>query len=81
MLPTDTVKYIEVDKNQATFALIDHKSIWLKPVASLLMVSSQTFAVIKFVKFCMDKQVKRHSGDGNPLDICVITSSAITATF
>jgi inorganic pyrophosphatase len=77
MLPTDTVKY-EVDKDSG-YIRLDRPQKYSNHCPSLYGFIPQTYCGDKVAKICMDKTGKENiEGDGDPLDICVLTSSVIT---
>ena len=77
MLPTDTVKY-EVDKTSG-YIRLDRPQKYSNHCPALYGFVPQTYCGDKIAKFCMDKTGKKDIiGDGDPLDICVLTSSPIT---
>lgn len=76
MLPTDTVKY-EVDK-ESGFIRVDRPQKYSNHCPALYGFIPQTLCGNKVAEFCMSKTNKVDiEGDGDPLDICVLTSSHI----
>lgn len=77
MVPTDTVKY-EIDK--ATGHLkVDRPQKYSNVCPSLYGLVPQTFCAERVAAFCMEKTGRTGIvGDGDPLDICVLTEKAIS---
>jgi inorganic pyrophosphatase len=77
MLPTDTVKY-EVDK-ESGYIRLDRPQKFSNHCPSLYGFVPRTYCGDKTAEFCMQKGHRQGLvGDGDPLDICVITSSHIS---
>jgi len=77
MLPTDTVKY-EVDK-ESGYIRLDRPQKFSNHCPSLYGFVPRTYCGNKVADFCMQKTLKKGlKGDGDPLDICIITSSHIS---
>jgi inorganic pyrophosphatase len=77
VVPTDTVKY-EVDKVTG-FLKIDRPQKFSNTVPALYGFIPQTYCGDKMAKFAADKAGKSEvKGDGDPLDICVLTEKEIT---
>ncbi len=77
VVPTDTVKY-EVDKVSG-FLKIDRPQKFSNTVPALYGFIPQTFCGDKMARFAADKSGKSNViGDGDPLDICVLTEKEIT---
>ncbi len=77
MVPTDTVKY-EVDK-ESGYLKIDRPQKYSNVVPALYGFIPQTFSGDSVAKFCMEKSGKKDiEGDGDPVDICVLTEKEIT---
>jgi len=77
MLPTDTVKY-EVDK-ESGYIRLDRPQKFSNHCPSLYGFVPWTYCGNKVADFCMQKTLKKGlKGDGDPLDICIITSSYIS---
>ncbi|MCB1144223.1 MAG: inorganic pyrophosphatase [Leptospiraceae bacterium] len=77
MLPTDTVKY-EIDKPSG-YIRLDRPQKYSNHVPSLYGFIPQTYCGDNVAKFTMERTNKTDlKGDGDPLDICVITSSHIS---
>lgn len=77
MCPTDTVKY-EVDK-ESGYIRVDRPQKYSNHCPSLYGFIPQTYCGDKVASFCMEQTGKKGiKGDGDPLDICVITTSPIT---
>lgn len=76
IVPTDTVKY-ELDK--ATGILkVDRPQKYSSLCPSLYGLLPRTYAGENVAKFCMEKTGRKGLvGDGDPLDICVLTEKAI----
>jgi inorganic pyrophosphatase len=77
MLPTDTVKY-EVDKDSG-YIRLDRPQKFSNHCPSLYGFIPRTYCGNKIAEFCAQKTMKKEmKGDGDPLDICIITSSHIS---
>ncbi|NOX46335.1 MAG: inorganic pyrophosphatase [Chlorobi bacterium] len=77
MVPTDTVKY-EVDK-ESGYLKIDRPQKYSNVVPALYGFIPQTFSGKKVAEYCMEKSGKKDiKGDGDPIDICVLTEKEIT---
>lgn len=77
MVPTDTVKY-EVDK-ESGYLKIDRPQKYSNVVPALYGFIPQTYSGQKVAEFCMEKSGKKDiKGDGDPIDICVLTEKEIT---
>lgn len=77
IVPSDTVKY-EIDK-QTGYLKIDRPQKYSNIVPSLYGFIPQTYCGEKIAKLASDKTGRSiEEGDGDPLDICVLTESAIT---
>ncbi len=75
--PSDTVKY-EIDKNSG-YIRLDRPQKYSNRTPTLYGFIPQTYCGEKIAKLCMEKTGKKNiKGDGDPLDICVLTSSPIT---
>ena len=76
MVPTDTVKY-EVDKVSG-YLRIDRPQKYSNVVPALYGFIPQTFSGSRVAKYCMEKTGKNDLlGDGDPIDICVLTEKTI----
>lgn len=76
MVPTDTVKY-EVDKVTG-YLKIDRPQKYSNVVPALYGFIPQTFSGDSVAKFCMEKSGKKDiKGDGDPIDICILTEKEI----
>lgn len=76
MVPTDTVKY-EVDKSSG-YLRIDRPQKYSNVIPALYGFLPQTFCGEEVGKFCMKKTNRKDIvGDGDPLDICILTEKAI----
>jgi len=76
VVPTDTVKY-EVDKDTG-YLKIDRPQQFSNVVPALYGFIPQTYCGKKVGKYCMDKTgLKGVKGDGDPLDIVVLTEKNI----
>ncbi len=76
VVPTDTVKY-EVDKVSG-YLRIDRPQKYSNVVPALYGFVPQTYCGKKIAEFCMKKTGKKNiKGDGDPLDICVLTEKTI----
>jgi inorganic pyrophosphatase len=77
MVPTDTVKY-EVDKVTG-YLRIDRPQKYSNVVPALYGFIPQTYSGSKVAEFAMSKtQKKEIKGDGDPVDICILTEKDIT---
>ncbi|MFO8086357.1 MAG: inorganic pyrophosphatase [Bacteroidales bacterium] len=77
MTTTDTVKY-EIDK-ESGFLMIDRPQKYSNVVPALYGFMPQTFSSDSVAEFCMDKTGRSDIvGDGDPIDICVLTEKQIT---
>lgn len=77
MTPSDSVKY-EVDKASG-FLKVDRPQKFSNIVPALYGFIPQTYCAEAVGQFCMDKTGKTNiMGDGDPLDICVLTERNIT---
>ncbi|MCF8367731.1 MAG: inorganic pyrophosphatase [Bacteroidales bacterium] len=76
MVPTDTVKY-EVDKVTG-YLKIDRPQKYSNVVPALYGFIPQTYSGKNVAKFCMEKTGKKDiKGDGDPIDICILTEKDI----
>lgn len=76
MVPTDTVKY-EVDKVTG-YLKIDRPQKYSNVVPALYGFIPQTYSGDKVAEFCMEKSGKKDiKGDGDPIDICILTEKEI----
>jgi inorganic pyrophosphatase len=77
IVPTDTVKY-EIDK-ESGFLKIDRPQKFSNVVPSLYGFIPQTYCDLKIAEYATERSGKLVSrGDGDALDICVLTEHAIT---
>ena len=77
MVPTDTVKY-EVDKKSG-YLMIDRPQKYSNIVPALYGFIPQTYSGKKVAAFSMEKSGKTGlTGDGDPMDILVLTEKEIT---
>ena len=77
IVPTDTVKY-ELDKETGHLK-IDRPQKYSNVSPTLYGLVPQTYCGERVAEFCMDKSGKPGIvGDGDPLDICVITEKDIS---
>lgn len=77
MVPTDTVKY-EVDKKSG-YLKLDRPQKYSNVVPALYGFIPQTFSSQKVAEFCNEKTGRTDiKGDGDPVDICVLTEKEIT---
>ncbi|MFW7381571.1 MAG: inorganic pyrophosphatase [Oligoflexus sp.] len=76
IVPTDTVKY-EIDKTSG-YLMVDRPQKFSNIVPTLYGFVPRTYCSKKIAGFTMEK-VGRHDlvGDGDPLDICVLTERTI----
>lgn len=76
MVPTDTVKY-EVDKVTG-YLRIDRPQKYSNVVPALYGFIPQTYSGQKVAEFAMEKtKMKDIKGDGDPIDICILTEKEI----
>lgn len=77
MTPHDSVKY-EIDK-ESGFIKVDRPQKFSNIVPALYGFIPQTYCDKEVAEFCMQKSGKLNiKGDGDPLDICVLTERNIT---
>lgn len=77
IVPTDTVKY-EVDKASG-YLRIDRPQKYSNIVPALYGFLPQTYCGKRVGQFCMEKTGKENIvGDGDPIDICVLTEKTIS---
>lgn len=77
MVPTDTVKY-EVDKSSG-YLRIDRPQKYSNVIPALYGFFPQTFCGENVGKFCAEKTDRKEiEGDGDPLDVCVLTERSIS---
>ncbi len=77
VVPSDTVKY-EVDKRTG-YLKVDRPQKFSNIVPALYGFLPQTYCMEEVAEYCMDKTGKEGiTGDGDPLDICVLTERDIT---
>ena len=78
MVPTDTVKY-EIEKDSG-FLIVDRPQKFSNIIPAPYGFVPQTYCGKEVAKFCMEKSGKSNiDGDGDPLDICVLTERSIDA--
>jgi len=78
MVPADTVKY-EIDK-ETGFRKVDRPQKFSNVCPALYGFIPQTYCGDQIAKYAASKtNVKVNKGDGDPLDICVITERNITS--
>ncbi len=76
MVPTDTVKY-EIDKVSG-YLKIDRPQKYSNVVPALYGFIPQTFSSLRVAEFCQEKTGRKDiKGDGDPIDICVLTEKEI----
>lgn len=77
MVPTDTVKY-EIDKVTG-YLRLDRPQKYSNVVPALYGFVPQTFSSLRVAEYCMEKTGRTNiKGDGDPIDICVLTEKEIT---
>jgi inorganic pyrophosphatase len=77
VVPTDTVKY-EIDKDSG-YLLLDRPQKYSNVIPALYGFIPQTFCGDQVGLYCMEKTGKTDiRGDGDPIDICVLTEKDIT---
>jgi len=76
IVPTDTVKY-EIDKISG-YLMVDRPQKFSNIVPSLYGFIPKTYCSSKIASYTMDKVARQGLlGDGDPLDICVLTERTI----
>jgi len=76
VVPTDTVKY-EIDK-ESGYLKLDRPQKYSNVVPALYGFIPQTYCGDQVGKYCMEKTGKAGiEGDGDPIDICVVTEKTI----
>ncbi|MEO0899443.1 MAG: inorganic pyrophosphatase [Bacteroidota bacterium] len=77
MVPTDTVKY-EVDKRTG-YLKVDRPTKFSNIVPALYGFLPQTYCMDAVAEYCMEKTgLEGIVGDGDPIDVCVLTERDIT---
>lgn len=77
VVPTDTVKY-EIDKDSG-YLFLDRPQKYSNVIPALYGFIPQTFCGKLVGEYCMEKTGKSNiRGDGDPIDICVLTEKDIT---
>lgn len=77
IVPTDTLKY-ELDK-QSGYLTIDRPQLYSNVCPTPYGLIPQTYCGEKVAEYCCMKTGRKGiKGDGDPLDICVITEKVIT---
>lgn len=77
VVPTDTVKY-EVDKLTG-YLKLDRPQKFSNVVPALYGFIPQTYSGDKVAQFCIEKTGRADiKGDGDPVDICILTEKDIT---
>lgn len=77
IVPTDTVKY-EIDK-ESGYLKIDRPQKFSNVVPSLYGFIPQTYCDVKIAEYASERSGKKvTNGDGDPLDICVLSEHTIT---
>ena len=77
IVPTDTLKY-ELDK-QSGYLTIDRPQLYSNVCPTPYGLIPQTYCGEKVAEYCYEKTGRLGiKGDGDPLDICVITEKVIT---
>ena len=77
VVPTDTVKY-EIDKDSG-YLRLDRPQKYSNVIPALYGFIPQTFAGAKVGEFCNQKTGRNDIvGDGDPMDICVLTEKDIS---
>ncbi len=80
MTPADSVKY-EIDK-ESGFLKVDRPQKFSNIVPALYGFIPQTYCAEEVAGFCMEKSGKSDIvGDGDPLDICVLTERNIASGY
>ena len=78
ILPQDTIKY-EVDKDSGLI-FIDRPQKYSNNMPAMYGFVPQTYCAEKVAEFCNEKTGKNVEGDGDPLDILVLTERHIANT-
>lgn len=77
IVPTDTVKY-EIEKNSG-YLKVDRPQKYSNVCPTPYGFIPQTFCGESVAEYCMEKTGKKNVlGDGDPLDICVLTEKEIS---
>jgi len=77
MVPTDTVKY-EVHKSSG-YLMIDRPQKYSNVIPALYGFLPQTYCGKRVGEYCMNKTGRDNiQGDGDPLDICILTEKVIS---
>ena len=77
VIPSDTVKY-EIDKSSG-YLKIDRPQKFSNIVPALYGFLPQTYCKDRVAEYCMEKTGRDDIvGDGDPLDICVLTEREVT---
>lgn len=76
IVPTDAVKY-EVDKNSG-YLKIDRPMKYSTTIPALYGFVPQTYCGDGVAKFANDESEDQIQGDGDPLDICILTEKPVT---
>jgi inorganic pyrophosphatase len=77
VVPSDTVKY-EVDKRTG-YLKVDRPQKFSNIIPALYGFVPQTYCMEEVAAYCMEKSGKEGiNGDGDPLDVCVLTERDIT---
>ncbi|MCA6073269.1 inorganic pyrophosphatase [Fulvivirga sedimenti] len=80
MTPNDSVKY-EIDK-ESGFLKVDRPQKFSNIVPALYGFIPQTYCAEHVASYCMEKSSKTDIvGDGDPLDICVLTERNIASGY
>lgn len=76
IVPTDTVKY-EIDK-ESGFLMVDRPQKFSNIIPALYGFIPQTYCDKHVANYCMEKTgYENIVGDGDPIDICVLTDKSI----
>ncbi|MCU0433759.1 MAG: inorganic pyrophosphatase [Bacteroidia bacterium] len=77
IVPADTIKY-EIDK-QSGYLKIDRPQLFSNIVPALYGFIPQTFCGKEVAEYCSTRSGRQvHDGDGDPLDICVLSERPVT---
>jgi inorganic pyrophosphatase len=76
IVPSDTVKY-EIDKGTG-FLKVDRPQLFSNICPALYGFLPQTYCDDRVAAFCNEKTGKNVIGDGDPLDICILSEKPIT---
>jgi len=76
IVPTDTVKY-EIDKGTG-FLKVDRPQKFSNICPALYGFIPQTYCDDEVAQYCFEKSGRKVIGDGDPLDVCILSEKPIT---